>query len=235
MRRPHLTLRRQFSGQHVVEQPRASAAEFLGPHHPLARGEELRRDLRRQSLVTTPALVLGAFGTVSARGWGLPLLVAAAIVQLGLGVVLTLHAQLQRERARELIIDGRAGLPLLALERESRRLQRRRHVRGLAGALESLVRAAERWPRLVPTSRPVFDPRQVRAAAAELRAIAARLRAGTVAVRAVARIERLLTSGASPLYGREPEALHHELMRIEAELDRRDPGRPAPGRPVRRR
>jgi hypothetical protein len=195
----------------------------------------LRRDLRQQWLVTTPALVLGAIGTVSARGWGLPLLVAAAIVQLGLGVALTLHAQLQRERARELIITGRGRLPLPVLERELRRLRRPRRVAGLADALENLVRAAERRPTLMRTSRPVFDPRQVRGAAGELRAIAARLRAGTVAVRAVARVERLLTSGDSPLCGREPEALRHELIRIEAELDRQDPTGPAPDRSAPRR
>jgi hypothetical protein len=114
------------------------------------------------------------------------------------------------------------------LEREWQRLQRPRHVRGLAGALDDLVRAAERWPTLVPTARPVFDPRQVRATAVELHGIAARLRAGRVAVPTVARVERLLTSGASPLYGREREALRHELMRIDADLDREHPTGPAP-------
>jgi len=180
--------------------------------------------------VTAAAVLVGAIGAASGRGWGLPLLVAAGIVQLGVGVGLALLAQLQRERARELIIAERDGLPLPALQREVRRLQRPRARAGLADALEDLVRAAERWARIVPTARPVFDPCQVREAAPELRAIAARLRASTVAVRAVARVERLLTSGASPLYGPEPEALRHELMRIHAELDRSDPAGPAPGR-----
>ena len=223
MRRPHLSLRRPITGQPVPARAPCSAAELLGSNHPLVRGNELRADLWRQSLVTAAAVVFGAIGAASGRGWSLPLLVAAAIVQLGLGVGLALLTQLQRERARELIIAGRGGLPLPALERELRRLQRPRRRAGLADALEDLVRSAERWPRILPTARPVFDPRHVRAAAAELRAIAARLRAGTVAVRAVARVERLLTSGASPLYGREPEALRHELTRIHAELDRRDP------------
>ena len=205
-----------------------SAAELLGSNHPLVRGHELRGDLWRQSLVTAAAVVFGAIGAASGRGWGLLLLVAAVIVQLGLGIGLALLVQLQHERARELIIAGRGGLPLPALEREWRRLQRPRRRAGLADALEELVRAAERWPRIIPTARPVFDPCQVRAAAAELRAIAAHLRASTVAVCAVARVERLLTSGASPLYGREPEALRHELMRIHAELDRANPAQTLP-------
>jgi hypothetical protein len=228
MRRPHLTLRRPIAGQRAPDTQPCSPAGLLGPNHPLVRGHELRGDLWRQSLVTAAAFLLGAIGAASGRGWGLPLLVAAAVVQLGLGVGLALLAGLQRERARELIIAGGGGLPLPALERERRRLESPRRRAGLAEALEELVRAAERWPKIVPTARPVFDPRLVRAAAAELRAIAARLRASTVAVCAVARVERLLTSGASPLYGREPDELRHELMRINAELDRADPARTVP-------
>lgn len=95
---------------------------------------------------------------------------------------LTLHAQLQRERGRELIIADRGELPLPVLQQERRRLQRPRRRSGLARALEDLVRTAERWPTLVPTARPVFDPCQIRAAGPELRAIAARLRVSTVTV-----------------------------------------------------
>jgi hypothetical protein len=234
MRRPHLMLRRPVLGQPVPDTQSRSPAELLGPNHPLVRGHELRGDLWRQSLVSGAAVLLGATGVASGRVWGLPLLVAAVIVQVGLGVGLALLAGLQRERARDLIIAGRGGLPLPALERELRRLQRPRLRAGLADALEDLVGAAERWPRILPTARPVFDPRLVRAAAAELRALAARLRASTVAVGAVARVERLLTSGASPLYGREREALRHELMRINAELDRADPARIVPRGPAHR-
>lgn len=230
MRRPHLTSRRQIAGHRVPGQAPPSPAALLGSNHPLVRGDQLRGDLWHQMLATTAAVVLGAVGAASGRGWGLPLLVAAVIVQLGLGVGLVLLAQLQRDRARELIIAGRGGLPLPALERERRRLQRPRGREGLAHALENLVRAAERRPTLVPTARPIFDPCQVRAAAPELRAIAACLRSSTVTVGAVARVERLLMSGASPLYDREPEALRHELMRIHAELDRPDPAGPAPER-----
>ncbi len=233
MRRPHLILRRPVVRQPVPGPQPRSPAELLGPNHPLVRGNELRGDLWRQSLVTAAAALLAAIGTASGRAWGLPLLVAGGIVQLGVLVRLALLAQVQRERASELIIAGRGGLPLTALERELRRLQRPRRRAGLADALEELVRAAERWPRIVPPARPVFDPRLVRAAAVELRAIAARLRAGTDAVSAVARVERLLTSGASPLYGREQEALRHELLRIHVELDRADRGRAVPRRPAR--
>lgn len=234
MRRPHLTLRRQIGAHRMPAQHPLSPAAFLGTNHPLVRGNELRRDLWRQLVVTAAALLLGAIGTASGQGWGLPLLAAAGVVQVGVGVGLFLLAQLQRERVRELIIAGRGGLPLPALERERRLLQRPRRRAALADALEDLVRAAVRWPRIVPTARPVFDPRVVRAAAAELRALASRLRATTADARAIALVERLLTSGASPLYGREPDELRHELMRIHAELDRADLARPVPRGPAHR-
>jgi len=57
------------------------------------------------------------------------------------------------------------------------------------------VQTAERWPTLLPTARPVFDPRQIRTAAPELRAIASLLRSSPVDARGVALVERLLTSG----------------------------------------
>jgi hypothetical protein len=227
VRRPHLPLGRHLSEQQLTGAGARSARELLGPNHPLARGDGLRRDLWRQSLITAAAVLVGAIGTASQHMWGAPLLVVAAIVQLVLAVGLALHAGLQRERARDLIIAGRADLPLRAVQCECRRLRRPRHSRSLAGALEDLVRAAQRWPTLVPTSRPVFDPRQVRAAAPQLRALATRLRASAPPLAAIARTERLLTSGASPLYGRDLGELRRELNRIEAEFDRTNPRRPA--------
>src|SRR6266511_5926303 len=66
MRRPHLSLRRPIAGQPVPARQPCSAAELLGPNHPLVRGAQLRRDLLRQSLVTAEALLLGAIGAASA-------------------------------------------------------------------------------------------------------------------------------------------------------------------------
>jgi hypothetical protein len=222
MKRPHLTSWRPIAGRPAPGgEPSASAV--LGANHPLVRVVDLRRDLRRQSLVTAAAVLVGTIGLARSASWGLPLLVAAAIVQLVLGAAIGLLALLQQERARDLIIAGRGELPLPALERERRRLQRPRRRAGLAHALEDLVQTAERWPTLLPTARPVFDPRQIRTAAPELRAIAALLRSSPVDARGVALVERLLTSGGSPLYDREPAELRRALERIRAELDRADP------------
>jgi hypothetical protein len=193
------------------------STEAAGQNHPLVRGEQLRADFRRQSLVTALALLLGSLATGFGWTWGLPLLVAAGLVQVWLGVSLAFLDSLQHERALELIGEGES-LPLPGLERGVQRLSRPCHSTGLARALEDLVQIAERWPKLIRTSRPVFDPRTVRAAATELGAIAACLRTGEVSARALARVERLLTSGRSPLYGTDADELKHELHRIRLEL-----------------
>ena len=227
MRRPHLTFRRHLPERPLAGRDARPARELLGPNHLLAAGERLRRDLWRQSLTTAAAVLVGTIGLASSQPWGTPLLVVAGLVQLLLAAGLALHAGLQREQARELIIAGRADLPLRTVQRECGRLRRPDHSRSLAAALDNLVRAAERWPTLYPSSRPVFDPRQVRAAAQQLRALATRLRATAPPLAAIARTERLLTSGASPLYGHDLNELRRELNRIEAELDRTDPRPPA--------
>jgi hypothetical protein len=232
VRRPQLTFRRHLPERPLPAPDARPARELLGPNHLLAAGEWLRRDLWRQSLVTAAAVLVGAIGVASSQRWGTPLLVVAGLVQLLLAAGLALHAGLQRERARELIIAGRADLAVRTVQRECGRLRRPDHSRSLAAALDNLVRAAERWPTLLPSSRPVFDPRLVRAAARQLRALATRLRVTAPPLAAIARTERLLTSGASPLYGHDLNELRRELNRIEAELDRTDPRQlAAPERP----
>jgi hypothetical protein len=74
------------------------------------------------------------------------------------------------------------------------------------------VQAAER-PPAQPRARPVFSAHVVRSVGPELRAIAEQLTAAAPGVRGVALIDRLLHSGASPLYGSEVEPLRRELGR----------------------
>jgi hypothetical protein len=67
---------------------------------------------------------------------------------------------------------------------------------------------------MLRTARPVFNVRLVRELAPELREIAALLRLDTSSARGIVLSERLLTNGASPLYGAEIDDLNHELRRI---------------------
>jgi hypothetical protein len=61
------------------------------------------------------------------------------------------------------------------------------------------VESAERWPRILRSSRPVLNIRLVREVAPELHETATLVRA-TNSAGGVALSERLPTSGASPLY-----------------------------------
>jgi hypothetical protein len=90
------------------------------------------------------------------------------------------------------------------------------------------VAAAERWPRILRTARPVFNVRLVRQVAPELQEIAEFLRFVTGSARGVVLSERLLTSGASPLYGMEIDDLRSELRRIREALRSNAPADAAP-------
>jgi hypothetical protein len=173
--------------------------------------------LLRQSLVTGFVLILSAIGTALGADWARTPFMAAVTVQLLLAAALVTVAVTVKHERRALIIAGReVWLPML--ERERRRLSEPRRREALAGALEDLVHEAEGWHRILPASRPVYDPLLVRQARAELLAIAAVLRGRTVDVRGVARCERLLRDGTSPLFGSRTEELLAELARIDTDL-----------------
>jgi hypothetical protein len=109
-------------------------------------------------------------------------------------------------------------------EHEPLRPRRRQAV---ADGLEDLVRCARRRHR--PSTTPlVYDAFLVRQFASELFTVADDLRAATVEVSGVARVQRLLTSGSSPLYGTASDELSAELARIRADLGcderEREPG-----------
>lgn len=210
-------------GRHVGEglgrgcETLQSPPEVLGTGHPLARAVDLIGILRRQSAATSLVIVISAVGVfLGAERARAPLIVAVA-VQLVLAAGLAAAVALGRERARDLLIEGGdVRLPVLA--RERRRLLGRRRRDALAGGLEDLVRCAERRDCILPGSRPIFDPFLVRQVSAELLALASDLRSATVGVRGVARIERLLTIGTSPLFGTAADELRAELARIRIEV-----------------
>jgi hypothetical protein len=193
------------------------AVEVLGAGHPLARALDLIEVLLRQSTATGLVVVICAAGVLFGADWARAPLIAAVTVQLVLAAFLAAAVALRRERARDLLIEGRdVRLPVLARERQ--RLLAYRHRETLADTLEDLVHCAERLDRMLPMSRPVYHGFVVRQLASELLALAADLRSATVGVRGVARTERLLTIGTSPLFGTETEELRAELARIRTDV-----------------
>jgi hypothetical protein len=193
-----------------------SPAEVLGPRHPLAHALDLTDVLRRQAAATAVVLVASATSVFLGADWAWPPLIAAAVVQLVLAALLISVVALSRDRARDLLNQGRdVDLPVVA--RERRRLLAPRCREALAASLEDLVRCAWRRDRR-SRMRPVYEVFLVREVASELLAVVADLRVATAGVCGVARVERLLTIGTSPLYGTGSDELRAELARITAGL-----------------
>jgi hypothetical protein len=191
-----------------------------------------------QFCTATLAAVSAAAALAAGASWARVALIAAGLVQLTLAAGIGVLVLLRYDRARALIIDGYEALPLTAIEQERNRLLSRRRRLVLAGSIEHLVQTAEQWsrtPRLRhPATRPLFSVPVVLTHAKELQRVAAMLRSDQMSARAVALVDRLLTSPGSPLYEKpfgareEDDALARELQRIEAALSPRDSPTPTP-------
>jgi hypothetical protein len=197
-----------------------AAAALLGAQHRLVRTLDLLALLRRQLTLSSLALSGGGIALAAGASWATVVILAAAIVVLALAVALAALTSSRRSVVRELFIDGRGDLPLRPLARERQRLTSPHTQASLAHALERLVATAAAWPRIQRNARPVFDVRLVRAAAPLLDGVGMQLRSRPAPPRPVARLEWLLTAGASPLYGRDPAELAGQLELISRELAR---------------
>jgi hypothetical protein len=138
------------------------------------------------------------------------LAIGAGAVQVALGLRWANLRVQRREACLELVSAGCEHLSLDVVARERQRLVDPRHQARLASSLEHLA-AMRVQPR--ERRRPICSRRVLAAVEPQLREIAARLRAGGVDVRGVALLDRLVTSGSSPLYGEEVGALRTELAR----------------------
>jgi hypothetical protein len=189
-----------------------SAEALLGAGHPLvavlyACGATI------EGIVTVAAVQLGALALwwVNAS-YGRALAMGAGIVQLALGLRWANLSVQRRELCLELLIAGRERLPLAAVARERRRLDDPRRQAQLATSLEQLADvAAQRSAR--ERQRPIYNQRVLAAVEPQLRHVAARLRDGGVDLRGVALLDRMVTRGDSPLYGKCACSLRDELAR----------------------
>jgi hypothetical protein len=191
----------------------AVAEPLLGATHPLVGL------LRRSQIAVEQALLIAAVDLVAGvlvyRGAaiGAPLAIAATVALAAACMRVAVLQQSRRDLCVDLIVGGAGRLPLAAVEREWRRLEDPRHRTSLACSLEETVKVAGRPLPGLPSSRPLFTTRVIRPLAAQLSEIAGLLRDGSPEVRGVALVERLLTSGGSPLYGTNIDLLREELLR----------------------
>jgi hypothetical protein len=188
----------------------SGAEVVLGAGHPLvavlyACGATL------EGIVAVAAVQVGALALwwVNAS-YARALAIGAGVVQVALGLRWASLRVQRRDLCLELVSTGREHLPLAVVARERQRLDDPRRQAQLATSLEHLAAMpVQRRER----QRPICSRRVLAAVEPQLRDTAARLRAGGVELRGVALLDRLVTSGSSPLYGQEIGALRNELAR----------------------
>jgi hypothetical protein len=149
----------------------------------------------------------------------MPVALAAGVVLVVLTMLVASCRQRERDRAIDLILDGRAHVALAAVHRQRRRLVSRRTRIVLAASFEDIVKDGHRPPALqMRGARPLYCRQVVRSVSPALREVACLLEGEGVSARAVAGAERLITDGASPLYGLDVDALRDELDRVRCLL-----------------
>ena len=187
----------------------------LRPDHPLLRATEAVHYTGRQWVDVAAVLTGSVIAWIEGREWAGPLAFSATSVLLILTVLLAAHKQRERDYAIELVLEGREGIPIAAVQRQRRRLLAEQTRNGLACNLEDLIRQAARRSRLQMRVTPLpFEPTVVAMAAADLRDVIGLLRTEGVSARGVARAERLVEHAVSPLYGQDVGALREELRRV---------------------
>ena len=195
----------------------------LRSDHPLLRATEAVHYTGRQGVDVAAVLAGSVIARIEGYRWAGPLAFSAAGVLLILTVLLAGHKQRERDCAIELVLEGREGIPIAAVQRQRRRLISDQTRNGLAGNLEDLIRQSASRSRLQMRVTPLpFEPTVLRMAAGELREVSGLLRTEGVSARGVARAERLVERAVSPLYGQDVGALREELFRVRDLLENGD-------------
>jgi hypothetical protein len=206
------------SPRHLHARP--STRELLGPAHPLTRVEDNLAVLHTRSLVVAALLCAGMAALLDGLATGLPLVIAAAVVEAALACRAVLLADSRREHALALIAQGHGDLPIDAIAHQRRRLLDPARRRRLAKAFDEIRDEALHPPPRQARVRPIFDARVITATAPELTAIARLLRDDNVRLSGVALAQQLLTQGGSPLFRSNVHLLRDELHRILHHLAR---------------
>jgi hypothetical protein len=188
--------------------------------HPLTRASAALDATVRQLMVVGAMLAGSVAAAVEHAAWARSLAVASAVALLGFVAAALFRRQTRRDRALDLIVEGRENIPMSVVQRQCRRLARPKTQRTLGRALDAMVKDTlyRPWP-LPLSSRPLLHRPLIARLHKEIRVVAELLSSGGASIRGVAFCERLVTDGASPLYGEDPLSLHAELSRARALLE----------------
>jgi hypothetical protein len=130
-----------------------AASGLLGPHHALSRALAVRRVLVKQSLLVAVVVFAGVLALIEHASEASSLLFGALAVEATLACAVAISTWHTHDRVIELIIDGREDLPLLAIERERRRLLDRGNRKALVARIDQVRQLAQQsaaprdaWP-----------------------------------------------------------------------------------------
>jgi hypothetical protein len=210
--------RRRLTATPASNRAEQSPSTVLGPTHPLTRATEALAGVTRQWR-TCAALLAGAIiAQLEGHTWATGLAISTGAVLLTLTALAAALLLRVRDGARDLIAEGRETLPIIAVQRERRRLLARHRRKVLARTLDAMVRQATS-PPTIPSARPLFDIRVVAGVSGDLRAVISLLQKKHARARGVALTERLIVDGGSPLYGQDQTRLREELHRVRGLLE----------------
>ncbi len=171
-------------------------SDVLGLDHPLTRASDALDATVKQLLVVVGLFAGGVAASIEDARWGRELAIAAGVVLLGFAFAAWIRAQTRRDRALDLILEGRESLPLAVVQRECRRLASRRTRQALARTLDSMIRETlQRRPLVLRSARPLLSRALITETQYEIRAVVRLLLGETVTVRGVALVERVMTRG----------------------------------------
>jgi hypothetical protein len=218
-RRVGIVRRSRLSARPLGERTARSAGIVLGRSHPLTRGIDAVGCVSKQWL-TCAALMAGALiARIEGDAWADAVAVSAGLVLLTLTVVVIALRQRVRDEAIHLIAEGHEALPIAVVQRQRQRLLSPRTRDTLARTLEMMLRQAVRPPRIMTRgARPLFSVVVIASVAPDLRGLISVLRTNNASAEGVGLLERLITHGDSPLYGREAAVLRQELRRVRSAL-----------------
>ena len=189
---------------------------ILGADHPLTRAIDAVQKIRRHCLVVCAVFVGGVINLIEGVAWGAALVLGAGVALFCYGIGAAALEARKRDRALDVIADGRESVPIATVQRSRQRLRAPRTQRRMARVIEGVVEQARNPPNPCSRSaRPLFAPTVVSVVVEDLLAVCEVLRTERAAARGVALAERLFGDGASAFYGDDSRALREQLRRIQ--------------------
>jgi hypothetical protein len=189
---------------------------ILGVDHPLTHAIDAAQRIKRHCVVVGAVLVVAVINLGQGASWGAAVVVSATMVLFCYLIAAAALEARKRDRALDLIAEGRERVPLATVQRSRQRLRSARRQRRLARTIEGMIELALSPPDPCSRSaRPLFKLRVVSSVAEELQAVCEPRRSASAAARGVALAEKLFGDGTSAFYGADPRPLRGQLQAIQ--------------------